>query len=260
MDGDPNPFQDALDRASRAVAERNADPEYQSKLALSQENERKRAAKSERDKARAAADDADVPDELGLRTVALQRDPPETEALVAYRAALEFRETQSTKVGRRAVIRLVAGTAGSGKSCGLAWCATHHPRSAQFVSSARIAATPRNGWSDNEKAWDSWLKVDLLCIDEVGVEKGDPASIAYLLSERYNHGLATLMAGNLSRKDFADRYRDERLVDRLRNGQGHADAPTGLPWFVAVTGDSLRNPANAAALVVAKENSDGQTK
>jgi DNA replication protein DnaC len=175
-------------------------------------------------------------------------DPPKTDALTAYREALEWREKGSTQVGRRPVVRLVAGTAGSGKSCGLAWCATHHRRSAEFVSASRIAATPRNGWSENESAWSRWLKVDLLCIDEVGCEKGDTAALALLIAERYNQGLATLLSGNISRKDFGERYRDERLADRLRNGQGMGGLPDGLAWYVQVTGESLRNPANAARL------------
>lgn len=191
------------------------------------------------------ANTARVPDEVSIRTVALDDDAHETDALRLYREALAWRKANSRKgVGTAPVVRLVAGPPGTGKSCALAWCVTRHAGTAAYVTAATIAATPRNGWSANEEAWQRWLDVDLLAIDEVGCEKGDPTPIAFLLAERYNAGRATLVSGNLSRKDFAARYPDERLGDRLANGQGHAGAPTGLPWFVSVGGQSMRDPAN----------------
>jgi DNA replication protein DnaC len=242
----------AMEKAAAEDAARRASPEYQRAQAERAEKEQRRREADRRERVRASADDAQIPEELGLRTIALMDDPPKTEALTAYRDALEWRDKNSTQVGRRPVVRLVAGTAGSGKSCALAWCATHHRRSAEFVSASRVAATPRNGWSENEAAWSRWLRVDLLCIDEAGCEKGDTAALALLIAERYNHGLATLLSGNISRKDFTERYRDERLADRLKNGQGMGGGPEGLSWYVQVTGDSLRNPANVERLIGAQ--------
>ncbi len=237
----------AMERMKAEQAAREADPEYQRQQAERAAAEKRQREQDHRARLREKADAAQVPEELGLRTIALVDDPPETEALVAYREALAWREMRTTPVGRQPVIRLVVGTTGTGKSCALAWCATHHARAAEYVSAAAIVATPRNGWSTNEQAWERWLRVDLLCVDEVGVEKGDPQAIVFVLGERFNRGLATLISGNIARGEFGKRYGDERLADRMRNGQmeGRED---GFPWYVAVTGSSLRNPANAEAL------------
>lgn len=264
---DPKPLSEIFKGAHDAIAERERrarewelSPEGQRENAERAERERRRRVAERTERFRSAADDAHIPDELGLRTVALKLEPPVTEALTAYRDAISWREKSSTSIGRRPVVRLVAGPPGTGKSCALAWCATHHRRRSEWVSATQIAATPRNGWSANETRWDRWLEVDLLAVDEVGAEKGDATAIAYLLSERYNAGLATLLSGNLSRKDFTERYRDERLADRLRNGQGHAGGPDGLPWYVAVTGDSLRDPRVRAALVLSHEAITGAAR
>jgi hypothetical protein len=193
------------------------------------------------------ADRAQIPDEFGVRAVALDDAPPLTEPLAAYREALAWRGPRPTRRGRgrRPLIRVVAGPPGTGKSCALAWCVVRHDGGARYVTAATVAATPRNGWSTNEERWQDWLTVDLLAIDELGCEKGDPAAVTYLLAERYNAGLATLGAGNINRTDFQARYKEGRLADRLINGQ---EADGGLPWYVGSRGESLRNPEHRAAL------------
>lgn len=196
----------------------------------------------------ATADERGVPAEEGLRRIALAEDPTPTDALRACCEALRWREPPSRKsgAGMKGMVRLVAGPPGTGKSCAIAWCAVHHHTSSAFVSAATVAAVPRNGWSENEKRWDNWLSVDLLGLDEIGAERGDPGILVYLLTERYNAGLATLIAGNIKRADFGARYKDERLADRLVNGQGHGGAESGLPWFVGVQGASMRGRAMLA--------------
>lgn len=254
----PEPLASIIQRASTAAqaafdaklaAERaeeearrawEASPEGQAALAM--ERERRRADRIE--KLTVRADEAGVPEELWVRQIALDDRPAESAALHAFREAIAWREALSSARGRRSVIRYVAGPSGLGKSCAMAWCVTHHPRRGVFVSASKVAMTPRNAFSTNEAKWEHWLSVDLLCVDEVGLEESGSDQIVFLLVERYNQGLATLAAGNLSRKAFGERYYDERLAGRLRDGQQSDDAdPQTFPWYVAVDGESLRIPA-----------------
>lgn len=228
-------------------------PEGAAEIAASRE--RLAAEEREREERQRAAallnalDDRHIPGEVSIREIALTDRPHKTDALRAFREALRWRMQRSRPgVGCAGLVRVVAGPPGTGKSCGLAWVVARHPESALYATAAQIGATPRNGWSANEEAWQGWLSVDLLGIDEAGCEKGDPGPIAFLLAERFNAGRATFVTCNLSRKDFHARYPDERLADRMLNGQGDAGAATGLPWFVNVAGKSLRNPAERAAL------------
>ena len=193
------------------------------------------------------ANEIELPNELGLRTVALD-DSAGGSAITSLLAALEWRATRSTPaIGSQPIIVMLGGPPGTGKSCAAAWVILRAKGDARYATAAEIVATPRNGWSANEEKWEQWLSIDLLAIDELGGEKGDPGQLVYLLSDRFNRGRATILTGNLKRNDFATRYKDERLIDRLVNGQGHGGAETGLPWYVAVTGESLRNPANVRA-------------
>ena len=133
--------------------------------------------------------------------------------------------------------------------------------SALFVAATTVGATPRNGYSENTHAWDRWLSVSVLALDDVGTEGGDPEAMAALLWQRYDAGRATLVSTNLHREAFADRYLageiGKRVVDRLVNAQGRAVAgpdgrrqpgPGGLGWFVAVPAGSLRRVEARAAL------------
>jgi hypothetical protein len=195
----------------------------------------------------------EIPAEVGVRAIVFDDAPHETDALRLYRTALVWRTSNSRQdVGTAGLVRVVAGPPGTGKSCALAWVVARHRDDALFATAAKIAATPRNGWSANEEAWQRWLSVDLLAIDEAGCEKGDGSAVAFILAERYNAGLATLVACNLAIRDFHARYPDERLADRLINGQGHAGAPSGLRWFETVAGKSLRNPGERARLASAE--------
>lgn len=146
-------------------------------------------------------------------------------------------------------MRIVSGPVGVGKSAAVAWHLLRAPRDAAYVTAADLTGTPRNGWSANEERWSRWLSVDVLGVDDLGTEDGDPAIIRRLLTERWNRGLCTLGTANVSAPELLARYFDARLTDRVISGQEHKGAPSGLRWFVAVHGESLRNPAAAAALV-----------
>ena len=224
----------ALDRLKL----RALDPEHQAAVARELERNRLAAARTLRSLAR----ERDLPDDEDLRAVAFDDDAVETPALAAFRAALAWRGGR-----RRGCVRVVGGPPGVGKTAALAHTTLRFEGAALFVPAAEIGATPRNGWSEHAAKWSRWLAMPLLAVDDLGTEAGDPEHIAALLTQRYDGGRVTLVTTNLTAGALAARYftaqHRERLADRLSRAQGHAGEPSGLPWYVTTTGESLRSPA-----------------
>lgn len=137
---------------------------------------------------------------------------------------------------RGPAIVILSGNVGVGKSVALAFAATRGDQGL-MVDSSTIASTPRNGWSDNERAWQEWLNISPLCIDELGIE-GDVENARVLLLLRWNRGLVTIGSSNLTQADFVGRYFASdaaRFADRLR---------TQKSWFHFFTGSSMRSAVN----------------
>lgn len=238
-----SPLFDPTALEARLLAAASA-PGHAERLAAAAARERAAGARALRSLAR----DRDVPEDEDLRAVALDEAPPETAALVAFRAAHDWRR------GRRCgCVAIVGGPRGTGKSCALAWVILRSEASALYLQAPEVTACPRNGFSENEHRWQRWLTVPLLGLDDLGTEAGDPELVAALLWQRYDRGLRTLVTTNLDRNAVAARYlRGEtgaRLADRLFNAQGRAGGEGGLPWYTAVAGASLRAPSVRAALV-----------
>ena len=245
---DPVALGDLLARVQLAAARPEREEDLRQRLALA--DRRRRTA------LRTTADLLGVPEDEDLRAVALDDAAPETPALRALRAALTWRGTS-----RRGLVLVVGGQRGSGKSAALAHVVLRVESSALYVPATTIGATPRNGYSENTHAWERWLSVGVLAVDDVGTEGGDPEALAALLWQRYDAGRATLVTTNVSRTDFAERYlRGEigaRVADRLVNAQGRAIVgpdgqrqigPGGHAWFVAVPNHSLRRVEERVAL------------
>lgn len=154
----------------------------------------------------------------GVRKVALQRDAAGP-LLDAVRAAIAYHRPVGRRTRRPAVLYLGSGP-GVGKTSALCWAVTHAPRSARYVKSSTIDVTKRAGWSTDEEQWKRWESVELLALDEAGLEK-EPECITKLLLERWDHASLTVIAGNLTAKEFSGRYctgpAGERLVDRFRD-------------------------------------------
>ncbi len=246
---DPVALGDLLARVQLAAARPEREEDLRQRLALA--DRRRRTA------LRTTANLLGVPEDEDLRTVALDDAAPETPALVAVRKALAWRGT-----ARRGLVCVVGGERGTGKSAALAHAVIRCESSALFVAATTVGATPRNGFSENTHAWERWLSVSVLALDDVGTEGGDPEAMAALLWQRYDAGRATLVSTNLHREAFADRYLGgeigKRVADRLINAQGraivgpdgrrHGPGPGGLGWFVAVPAGSLRRVEVRAAL------------
>lgn len=245
---DPVALGDLLARVQLAAARPEREEELRARVALA---ERRR-----RTSLRTTANLLGVPEDEDLRAVALDDAAPETPAMRAVREALAWRGTQ-----RRGCVLVVGGERGAGKSAALAHAVIRCESSALFVPAVTVGATPRNGYSEHGHAWDRWLSVSVLAVDDVGTEGGDPEALAALLWQRYDAGKATLASTNLSRVDFVARYLEgdigRRVADRLINAQGRAirgpdgrpiPGPGGLPWFAAVATRSLRRIEERVAL------------
>ena len=245
---DPVALGDLLARVQLAAARPEREEELRQRAALA--DRRRRTA------LRTTANLLGVPEDEDLRAVALDDAAPETPAMRAVREALAWRGTQ-----RRGLVCVVGGERGTGKSAALAHAVIRCEASALFVAAVTVGATPRNGYSENAHAWDRWLSVSVLAVDDVGTEGGDPEALAALLWQRYDAGKATLASTNLARVDFAERYLSgqigARVADRLVNAQGRAITgpdgrrqigPGGHAWFTAVPGGSLRRVEARVAL------------
>lgn len=246
---DPVALGDLLARVQLAAARPEREEELRQRLAL--------ADRRRRTSLRTTANLLGVPEDEDLRAVALDDAAPETPALVAVRKALAWRGTS-----RRGLVCVVGGERGTGKSAALAHAVIRCEASALFVAATTVGATPRNGYSENAHAWERWLSVSVLALDDVGTEGGDPEALAALLWQRYDAGRATLVSTNLHREAFVERYLGgeigKRVADRLINAQGKAlvgpdgkrigPGPGGLGWFTAVPGGSLRRVEARVAL------------
>ena len=95
----------------------------------------------------------------------------------------------------------------------------------------------------------------MLVIDDAGTESQRPELIRDLVLTRFDAGLVTIGSTNLSRIEVAERYLSDehgRLADRLINAQGRgvgdAVGDDGQPWYVEITGASLRSVEARARL------------
>lgn len=190
------------------------------------------------------ADACGVPGDVGVRRFALE--VALTGPLVdAVREALSWRAARSRELhGRAPVLRMLGGPVGRGKTVALAWSVVHHVRGARYVTATEIAATPRNGYSTNEDAHRRWERVDLLCVDEVGMDAQTDALVGLMLA-RWTAGGATLLAGNLNRREFTARYLSGPLGERLTDRVSGVQKRGGCDWFVLSSGPSLRGAEGA---------------
>lgn len=209
---------------------------------------RRREAAKLREARKLAAGTMDVPDDEDLREVVLEESPPETDALRVFREAVAW-----WKRTGRGCVRLVIGTKGTGKTSGACHALIRAGESGLFVPAHKVGAKPENAWSGNAELWDLWSTVDVLVIDDFGVEHVESTAFASLLLRRHGAGLLTLATSNLTLALFTNRYLEhdlgERFLERMRLAQGRARmvegrlryTSEGLPWCVPVKGESLRS-------------------
>jgi hypothetical protein len=100
-----------------------------------------------------------------------------------------------------------------------------------------VAVLSESGWETTRQERQELASLDLLAIDEAGLEMCEqgPPRIAAMLLQRHDRALVTLIATNLSGERFYERYLDSRLCSRL-TGQARG----GLPWWRDLSPVDLR--------------------
>lgn len=179
-------------------------------------------------------------------TMAAAWRPQPFKAVVVVRRALAWSSARSLPHRRQPFVVVLLGPHGVGKSVALAAAVGHSSRRARFATAHTVATVPETDWSAYVELREQLTRVPLLAIDEAGAEYAKRAGprIALLLHERYDAGLDTIVASNLTVPEFGERYftlpdivgSGEKFESRLLREQAGA----GLPAFWVVGGDDRR--------------------
>ena len=149
-------------------------------------------------------------------------------ALMAYADNL----AQNISCGRSAILTGRPGTGKTHLACALAARAQSEGYSALFTSVAKIIRNIRATWGGNgseQAAIDAYGAIDLLIIDEVGVQTGsenEQQLLFAVLNERYEQMRPTFLLSNLTTKGV-EKVIGERAMDRLRENGG---IPISFDW------------------------------
>lgn len=154
---------------------------------------------------------------------------------VALAAARRYAASFSDAL-KRGTCMIFAGNVGTGKThlaCGIAREVMRHGYTALFVTVSEAIRAVRSTWRrDAERSEEQVLReftaVDLLILDEVGVQFGTEAeqvTLFEIINRRYAHLRPTLILSNLPVQSDSGGptlrdYLGERAFDRLREGDG----------------------------------------
>lgn len=163
----------------------------------------------------------------------------------AWRMAKGYADTITEKMQSGAGL-ILAGKPGTGKThlaCAVANQFVTTGCNVLFITVSamlrRIRETYRKDSNKTEQqAIDELRNIDLLIIDEIGVQKGSESEehlLFEVINERYNYFKPTILISNLNAKDIKQ-FIGERALDRMREGGGK---------FIAFEWESYRS--NVAA-------------
>lgn len=229
-----------LERTRASAAQRDAakasllaSPEGRERAAReAQATERQRVLKL-----RVRADETGCPAQPDVRAAAFAVDAsgPAIDAVIE---AIEWaRGPGRNEYGRQPAVRTLLGERGVGKTVALVYALVRTHRTGHYVTADEMTRTHR-AMHDNRAAWAAWTRCDLLCLDEAGIEE-KPETISHMLLDRWAAGGITLVAGNVSRKAFIDRYLSGELGGRLLDRLG-GQHEGGLVPSVVIAGNSRR--------------------
>lgn len=198
-----------------------------------------------------------------FRTVVRNPAPPRTRALGLLLDALHWRRARRLPTGESpSALVILSGGVGCGKSAAGCWIVARWPGNALRVSALDIAEMPETRWGEIAELREQWMTVELLLLDDVGMERERARLVAErisgLLQRRYEEGRLTFVTTNRTAEAFTTLYLTTygdvvdgttertalrgtaRMASRLSNeqlGQG------GLPYFHDLSGEpDYRDP------------------
>lgn len=144
----------------------------------------------------------------------------------SFKVIKEFADTleDSLKSGRCLIL---CGTPGTGKThlaCGLAREVILAGHTAMFTTVQKLIRKVRASWGTKEEqeTLSTFIDIDLLIIDEIGVQAGseNEKSILFdIINSRYEEERSTIIITNCDLNGIRH-YLGERIVDRFRENKG----------------------------------------
>lgn len=199
------------------------------------ERQRRKEAQIRLDGMRRAARDPalGIPQGPGMLAKAMGK-PSGAVATAMLRAYQHARGGEARKV----CSVFVSSNPGSGKTTTGARVVLTHASQGDSALYVRAPILPAARSHVTEKLYDLARSVDLLVIDELGME-AEAATIVNLVLERHDNERVTFLLGNLSSKELLERYRlmaDLRLRSRM-----HEMRAAGIPPVQTITDRDFRS-------------------
>lgn len=130
---------------------------------------------------------------------------------------------------------VLLGDMGVGKTHAAAWALSRKP--GRYIRARDLVELGHGGRSDRAHFWEA-LRTELLVIDELGLERDETEArdtLQDVVDARQRLPRRTLLLGNLTAKELADRY-DARTLDRM----GAKSDDAGIAIFRRLRGKSRR--------------------
>lgn len=144
----------------------------------------------------------------------------------SFKIVKEFNDNldESLSVGRCLILSGSPGTGKTHLACGIARNVALSGRSAMFTTVQKLIRRVRNSWGTKEEqsTLDAFIDLDLLIIDEVGVQAGSDNEQHILfdvINSRYENERSTIIITNCDINGIR-RYLGDRIVDRFRENGG----------------------------------------